>query len=258
MWIVPRRKNGQVMVGVVPTVDGDHVVIAGIAPGSLADRAGLAPGQTIEAVNDEPVASWAQLFSHLEALSLRAAPVRLSVRAGQQVSQIDLGVIGRRDFDPAQYPRRAYLGGALSFERLMTPLRRQTNPLAAVAWGGRETVYFLATSYATLKSVVKGTLSATEFTGPLGIGQLGIAMGRRSVIDLVYFMAMISIALAVVNFLPIPVVDGGLVAMLLVEKLRGRPLPLRVQNVIQVAGIVLILLVFVAVTFQDVRRIKGW
>ena len=254
LHVVPKRNRGQVMMGIMPVIDREHLVLAGVEPDSLAQHAGMEAGDTIEAVNGEPVSTWAQLFRRIS--SLEGRPLTLAVRGGQELRQVDLGVISQSDFDARRY--ECSLGGPYFFEQLMGPMTRHTNPIKAIAWGARETAYFMTTSYATLLSWAKQNLSAKEFAGPLGIGHMAIQAGRRSVFDLVYFMAMISVSLAVVNFLPVPVVDGGLVVLLLIEKLRGRPLPLKVQNAIQVIGLVLILGVFLAITFQDVRRIGGW
>ena len=59
--------------------------------------------------------------------------------------------------------------------------------------------------------------------GPLGIGTLAVEAGRRSLIDFIYFLAFISASLAVFNFLPVPVTDGGHAVFLAIEKVRGRP-----------------------------------
>jgi len=65
---------------------------------------------------------------------------------------------------------------------------------------------------------------------------------------------MISANLAVVNFLPIPIVDGGLFTFLVIEKLQGRPLSPRTQSIAQVVGLALIVSVFLFVTYQDIMR----
>jgi regulator of sigma E protease len=86
---------------------------------------------------------------------------------------------------------------------------------------------------------------------------MAIQAGRRGMIDFAYFMAMISVSLAVINFLPFPVVDGGHAMFLIFEKIRGKPLSIRVMNVVQMIGLALILLVFVLVTWQDISRLIG-
>jgi regulator of sigma E protease len=116
-------------------------------------------------------------------------------------------------------------------------------------------MFFITTSYATLRSLVMKTVSPKDLAGPVGIGNLAIRAGRRSMLDFAYFMAMISVSLAVINFLPFPVVDGGHAMFLIIEKIRGRPLPVSVMNVIQYIGLAMILFVFVFVTWQDISKL---
>ena len=128
---------------------------------------------------------------------------------------------------------------------------------AALAWGGRETMFFITTSYATLRSLVNQTVSTKDISGPVGIGSMAIQAGRRGIIDFAYFMAMISVSLAVINFLPFPVVDGGHAMFLIIEKIRGKPLSISVMNVVQMLGLAIILMVFLFVTWQDISRLLG-
>jgi regulator of sigma E protease len=74
---------------------------------------------------------------------------------------------------------------------------------------------------------------------------------------LLYFLALISANLAVINFLPLPIVDGGLFTFLIIEKIKGSPISLRVMVATQVIGIVLIIGVFLFVTFQDLQKMFG-
>jgi regulator of sigma E protease len=71
---------------------------------------------------------------------------------------------------------------------------------------------------------------------------------------MIWFLSMISVNLAVVNFLPIPIVDGGLFVFLIIEKLQRRPISPMVQTVAQVVGLVLIVSVFLFVSYSDVLR----
>ena len=93
--------------------------------------------------------------------------------------------------------------------------------------------------------------------GPVGIGAAAIGFARKSAMEFVYFMAMLSVIIAVFNFLPLPVLDGGHVVLVLIEKVRGRPLPTKVMAGIQITGLVLFFGILVAVTFQDILRMIG-
>src|ERR1700759_2986820 len=102
--------------------------------------------------------------------------------------------------------------------------------------------------------MVPGSARHANMIGPLGPGPTGAQFALRGMDWLIWFLAMISANLAVVNFLPIPIVDGGLFTFLILEKIMGRPLSPKAQQVAQFVGLGLILGVFILVTFQDISR----
>jgi regulator of sigma E protease len=112
--------------------------------------------------------------------------------------------------------------------------------------------------YFTLKGLITRDVSHKAVAGPVGMGSMAIRVAREGPIQFLYFMAFISAVLAVMNFLPIPVVDGGHAVFLLIEKIRGKPLPIKVVNIIQIAGLALLGIVFLLLTWQDVARIFGF
>jgi regulator of sigma E protease len=103
--------------------------------------------------------------------------------------------------------------------------------------------------------LIVGTVSGKEAAGPVGVGQMAVLSARKGLIWLVYLMGIISASVAVVNFLPFPVLDGGHAAMLVLEKIRGKPLPGRVMWVMQLFGLACILVLFVLLTWNDIARI---
>ena len=119
-----------------------------------------------------------------------------------------------------------------------------------------ETWDFTLQFYLTLHRMVTGGVSAKNLMGPVGIFQAGTGFASKGGDWLLWFLAMISANLAVVNFLPIPIVDGGLFTFLIVEKLQGRPLSAKTQSIAQVVGLAIILMVFLLVTYQDIARIS--
>ena len=79
-------------------------------------------------------------------------------------------------------------------------------------------------------------------------------VARKGPMRLAYLIALISVALAVFNFLPLPVLDGGHAVLLICEKVRGKPLPLKLVNIIQMVGLGLILCLLVLTFWQDIAR----
>jgi len=132
--------------------------------------------------------------------------------------------------------------------------RQTRNPVTAVAWGVTDTRDLILQFYQTLRAMIRGSVPASGAMGPIGIFHHGAKIAYRGIDWVIWFLAMISANLAVVNFLPIPIVDGGLFMFLLIEKFQGKPLSPKVQSIAQLVGIALIASVFIFVTYQDIIR----
>jgi regulator of sigma E protease len=264
--IKPRARHGEFLLGIIVNTDMEHLVVAGVRENSPAEDREIITGDAIEKVNGQDVTTWPDLLAALS--RLKGKDVTLTVRRGSNRSEKTIAlaeapVPKKSPFDtkiPPVFDESDYsttiLTGPWNYRILMDP-KVSRGPLAALAWGARETMFFITTSYATLRSLINKTVSTKDIAGPVGIGSMAIQAGRRSMLDFAYFMAMISVSLAVVNFLPFPVVDGGHALFLIIEKIRGRPLSVRVMNAVQMVGLAMILLVFVLVTWQDISRIWG-
>src|SRR5207249_1296520 len=100
--------------------------------------------------------------------------------------------------------------------------------LDAARLGLRDTKRFVARIYLSLYGFVTGSISPAEISGPVGLAKVAYNVAERGTNYLIYLLAIISLNLAVVNFLPIPVLDGGHAVMLVLEKLRGKPVNERI------------------------------
>ena len=100
--------------------------------------------------------------------------------------------------------------------------------------------------------------SARMLAGPVGILQATYTYAEKSLGDLANFLALLSVNLAIVNFLPIPITDGGHFVFLMYEKFKGRRMDEELEARFQWAGLVFILLIFLFATFNDVGRIFGF
>ncbi len=134
---------------------------------------------------------------------------------------------------------------------------RATGPIDAVRMGINRTHRMMTMTYLTLARLVQGTVKVDNLKGPVGIAHLGTQVATRGYIWLIFFLGLISVNLAVVNFLPLPIADGGQFLMLVYEQLRGKPLPLPVQNAITAVGLVMLVSMFLLVTYNDVARLFG-
>ena len=117
---------------------------------------------------------------------------------------------------------------------------------------------FLTQTYMTIKGMLTGSVNMKAASGPIGILGLSYTIASTKPLEYyIYMMAMLSVCIAVFNFLPLPILDGGLMVLLIVEKIMGRPLSMKTQEIINYVGLALILTLFLSVTYNDLIRVLG-
>ncbi len=250
MPITPTKHERRVVVGLNQSSDLAHTVVAAVRSGSPAAEAGIQPGDVIEEINGRPVNNWIGIFNDLKRLIGKEVSITCRRGTGEHTAQI--GKLTEDQFNPDQY-QFTVLAGPRPLRELTVRIVKR-NPLAAIGWGFRETADFIGMTYAMVRGWLTRTISGRQFSGPVGIVAIGIQAGRRSSIMLVYLMAVIGVSVAVINFLPLPLLDGGHVVLVLIEKVRGRPLSLKVQAAIQIVGLVMIAALFLALTWSDISK----
>ncbi len=135
---------------------------------------------------------------------------------------------------------------------------QQLNPFKAMMIGIRKTYYFIEQVYLMMqRMVITRSVGFEQVSGPVGIVKLGSDIAERDTVKLLYFLALISANLAVINFLPLPIVDGGLFVFLIIEKIKGSPIPIKAQIATQLIGLALIIGVFLYVTLNDIQKLFG-
>jgi regulator of sigma E protease len=114
----------------------------------------------------------------------------------------------------------------------------------------------------TVLSVVKmiaGKISSRNIGGPVAIAKMAGQQARQGAVSLIAFIALLSINLAILNFLPIPVLDGGHLLFFLIEVIIRRPVSIRIRELAQQAGIFLLILLMVLVFYNDIlNHFTGW
>lgn len=257
--MTPNKRIGdRIGLGIGLGFDMAHPVIAGIVKGSAADSAQVPidtstpAGSMVVSVDGQPVSNWFDVDRLLKqhVAEKPTAPVALVIHSatGDKSFTIPLNSDEVADINATLYTVPLAL-------QEQSYVRQTRQPLQAIAWGVDETRDLIAQFYLTLKRMVQGSVPASGAMGPLGILQAGYRFAYKGTDWLIWFLSMISANLAVVNFLPIPIVDGGLFTFLVIEKLQGRPLSQRTQAIAQVVGLALIVSVFLFVTYQDILRL---
>ncbi|MBS0187642.1 MAG: site-2 protease family protein [Planctomycetes bacterium] len=134
-------------------------------------------------------------------------------------------------------------------------LLKSSGPWNAVELGLRETKRMVLQVYITFGRLFEGTLKIQHLQGPVGIAHVGTVLADRGFVWLLFFFAMVSVNLAVVNFLPLPIVDGGQFLFIVYEQIFKKPVPVGFQNAVTLAGLILIGSMFLIVTFNDITNL---
>ncbi|MCH7526244.1 MAG: site-2 protease family protein, partial [Planctomycetes bacterium] len=266
-----RRRAGSTVNLAYRTIDGQEKTCDFRVPHCLRTKLGLSTLSNIVAISDQRSVtiedshlrrSIAVTNSYGLAQILRQvwneadqSPTTVTVRYTELPGGPELEgevVIDRQVLDP--WLGRVKYGPAL-FMRQQTKILRADGPIDAVNIGVQKTVYFVLQVYTMLERMIfSRSVGLKQVSGPVGIVKAGGDFARMGFIQLLFFLAIISANLAVINFLPLPIVDGGLMVFLIIEKIKGTPVSIKVQVVTQMLGIVLLLSLFLYVTFQDVLR----
>lgn len=127
------------------------------------------------------------------------------------------------------------------------------NPVLALQAGVRQAYRVTIQTIQTIRHLVfTHKVGFDKVSGPVGIVRMGSQVAESGMLNLLFFLGIISANLAVINFLPMPIVDGGLFLFLILEKIRGEPVSIKTQIATQLIGIALIATVFLLVTYQDI------
>ena len=102
--------------------------------------------------------------------------------------------------------------------------------------------------------MITGNMGTENLSGPIGIAQMAGNTAQAGFLPFMYLMALLSISLAVLNLLPIPVLDGGQLTLLGIEALRGKPLPEKIENMIYSGGVIMVGMLMIFAIFNDISR----
>ncbi len=232
------------------------VVVAELSPDDPAIRAGLAIGDHIIAVDGRAVGDYPAFVAEIRARPER--PTRLTaIRNGKS---IDFDLVPKAVVEEGRTVGKIGLGAALGdgsgFPESMRTVERH-GPFAAIAPAVRETWEKSALTVRFLWRMVTGHVSTKNISGPINIAQYAGLTATEGFTYYLGFLALVSISLAVLNLLPVPVLDGGQIVFQLVEMVKGAPLSMRAQVFGQKVGIAMLVVLMGFAFYNDLTRIFG-
>jgi len=218
---------------------------------------GIAPGSTFSVPGYEDLSPWRSLWvATRHAIERGDDEVQLTIDDGSGPREVSLPLDSTWTAQLAalqwQSPIPQYL-----FESLQVVRSSGGDPFRAISMGMHETWNFVVLTYVTIDRLFRGTVGVEQLHGPVGIVHLGTRIADRGVAYMLFFLALISVNLAVLNFLPLPIVDGGLMVYLIYEKCKGRPPSIGFQNGAAMVGLLLIGSLFLITFYNDILRLLG-
>jgi len=221
--------------------------IGGVDPAGPAAAAGLQVGDRVVSVDGRPVDSFAAVDAVVAGASGRDVVLTVT-RDG-----VGRSVVVR----PATVARDGALRGDIGAVAAGRE-RVAVGPLAAGAFAFEQTAAFTAYNVAFIRQVATGARGLEDLAGPLRIAQIsGRKVAELGLAALVVITAMLSVNVGLFNLLPIPLLDGGHLLFLAVERLRGRRVSHRVQRLCVVGGLTAVLAISLATTLNDILHLAG-
>ncbi|HVH09525.1 MAG TPA: RIP metalloprotease RseP, partial [Gemmatimonadales bacterium] len=235
-------------------VPEEQVTVQRLEAGRPAARAGLEPGDVVLAVDGVPVRSVDRFLERIWTSAGR--PLAFDVRRGGARLTLTIVPDTATGADP-QRPKRPLRYGHIGASMQAGVVRVKQPAGAALVSGWRETTQTAWLVLGFLKGLVLGQVSVRDIGGPILVAQASGQAARLGFDWLLRFMALFSVNLAILNLLPIPILDGGQVVFLLAEAVRGKPLPLELRNRLTQIGFFLLLAIMIFATSNDVWRWLG-
>jgi regulator of sigma E protease len=226
-----------------------------VVAGKPAALAGMQRGDSITAVDGRAIGRWDELLEVVSAAPEREIMIDL-VRGGTPMT---LRVTPEAQEVPMPPTGEAQRVGRIGVAPRATPAREDV-PFGEAVVAGWDATWGMAGSVINvLGGLLRGSVSVSQLGGPVEIARTSVVAAQSGVENLWALIAFLSINLAVLNLLPIPLLDGGQIVLQLAEGIWRRPFPPMVKEWYARIGLVAILMLFLTVTFNDLKRlVLGW
>ena len=228
----------------------DLPTVGTVVEGSAAAEAGLQPGDVITKIGREPIHFYREV-SMISALNQGEKMEITYKRNGEKAVTTLFPQYDEND-------KRYYMGITNGGEYL------RCNPLQVFQYGFYEVEYWVKITYKSLRMLVMGQVSKDDVSGPVGIAQLvGESYDAAeknygtpyAILTMLEIVVLLSVNLGIMNLLPLPALDGGRLVFMLVEVVRGKPVPPEKEGMVHFAGLVVLMALMVFIMYNDIMRL---
>lgn len=243
----PDKQDPVIALGIEPRGPEIETVLAQVQANSPASAAGLQAGDRIVKVDGQPLADWRQFVNLVrerpnQAIALdverQGSVINVSLTPAAKGSEGFAGVVPRVLPLPEEYKTV-----------------RQYGPFAAIGEAGEKTWQLMKLTVGMLGKLITGDVKLNNLSGPISIAQGAGMSAEYGMIYYLMFLALISVNLGIINLFPLPVLDGGHLLFLAIEKIKGKPVSERVQDFSYRIGSILLVLLMGLALFNDFSRL---
>lgn len=228
------------IIGLIQGIPSDEPIIAEVVDDSVASSAGLVDGDKVVKVNGQPISTWEQLSTQIFNNPNKTVTFEVERPAGNEIIELTPKAVEQEGGPPY-----GQIGVMRSIEK---------NPLQAVVYGVEETYNMIITIGKLVGKLVTGQFSIDALSGPVGIYKTTETVVTFGLYNILYFAAMLSVNLGIMNLLPLPALDGGRLLFFAVEAVRGKPIDRQKEGMVHFVGILLLMILMVVVTWNDIQR----
>ena len=229
-------------------IENPNTTIDYIVPDQPAYNAGLQVGDSFIAIEGANVDSWYEAVGQIEKYPNETITISFNRQGETLNKQVTLGA--RPDLTSGRVDREV---GALGISKNQVPV--ELNFTESLVYGLNKTKWAMTLMTSSLKMIFQGNVSRDEVGSVIMIGDMAGQAAQAGLVPFLFLMALISVNLAYINILPIPGLDGGHIALILVESLLGRKLSVKTRIRIQSVGMFILLSLMVFLLLNDIIRV---
>jgi len=231
------------IIGLIFGTPNNKPIIAKINEGYPFHEAGILEGSTILEYNDITINNWDELSFEVQLNKEKTSTFKIKDSTGN---------IKDYEITPTKEIRDGEEVLVYGFEK---NLNRSYGFLESIKYACEKTVSLFKTMFKTIGSLFTGGVSVSDLSGPVGIYSLVGDQAKHGIESILYLMAFLSINVGFINLIPLPAFDGGRILFLFIEKIKGSPISPKIENTIHNIGFILLMILMLYVTFNDVLRL---
>ena len=228
------------VIGLIQGIPSDEPIIAEVMENNVASTAGIMEGDKVVKVNGQAISTWEQLSTQIHDNPNKAITFEVERETGNEIIELTPKQVVQED------------GSTYGQIGVMRTMERN-NPIQAVVFGVEET-YNMIVLIGSLVGKLVTQFSIDALSGPVGIYKTTETVVTFGLYNILYFAAMLSVNLGIMNLLPLPALDGGRLLFFAVEAVRGKPIDRQKEGMVHFVGILLLMILMVVVTWNDIQR----